>query len=189
MTTHCKVGDKPIVKYKFGDDTKYRIFKSQYAPIDVVTKTTPVEGTGNYNNEGYEVTFYSPNNFKFVSFIVKDWRTVDTGRYIEFQRIACGKNVFGTGVTEIDPNRAITFDYTKKCTPPVDSQRCSIEISHKGIILFQDQGKCPLDYSVQCGKCPDGQHECESNIYPYYCCNSCGETAAKIRSLASKVGR
>jgi hypothetical protein len=185
MPTYCKEGDEPIIKYRFQGDTKDRIHKSRIAPIDVTTKNTPIEGTENYSNDGFQITFYSPNNRSDITIIVRDYRIVDKG-YTSLNFIYCGETKF-RGDIYGEPS-SIRINTSIKCPPP-NSDRCSIEIAHKGIILFRDQGKCPVTFSVQCSKCPDGQHECKSNIYPYYCCTSCADTARKINNIANKMRR
>jgi hypothetical protein len=205
MPTHCSLGDKPIIKYRFKDDTKDRIFKSKYAPIEVITKPLPLEASDGYRAEGFQLTTKefaasTPVSNLYVDF--KLWyfpASVNhpTGKGIT--GLNCGKkwseiprnleiNPYTGGYTSNYLYEIISIDYSKKCPTP-NSERCSIEIKYNGLIIFQDQGKCPVDYSIQCGKCPDGQHECESKVYPYYCCSSCADTAQKIKELASKVGR
>jgi hypothetical protein len=209
MATQCKVGDKPIIKYRFQGDTKDRIFKSKFAPIEVATKELPLESDGNYNGQGFGIGFVPLNgNGTFFWFEVLDFKIFQIPQGVDptwgtTPRIAlrsCGQASFSklsdcsssrsgayvqclntslfNGQYNIDPNR--------KCPTP-KSGRCSIEIKYNGLILHQDQGNCPVSYSVQCGKCPDGQHECESKIYPYYCCNSCAYTAKKINNIANKI--
>ena len=208
MTTHCNQGDKPIIKYRFQGDTKDRIFKSKYAPIDVEIKEAPANATENNNREGFALKYTVTGS---VEYVVTDYILFKTPSGVfgvnapEFTyRLAwlgCGQKQYKKSTSECTGYLRYTncleaivwtdnfvVDPTVKCPSPLP-RRCSIIVKHKGIILLEDQGNCPVSHSVQCGKCPDGQHECESNIYPYYCCNSCGETAAKIRSLASKVGR
>lgn len=213
MTTHCNQGDKPIIKYRFQGDTKDRIFRSRYAPIEVQAKETPVEGSDKYSNEGYKLKFVNPSNPNFVGeYIVLDYQIFEVSNSffggdpntVRYQAafIFCGEKGHtknGLPCTGYLPyvnclrdynvsTRSPIIDTTVRC-PNSSSKRCSIIIEHKGIIVFQDQGNCPATYSVQCGKCSDGQHECESKIYPYYCCNSCADTANKIRNLASQVGK
>ncbi|BAZ50131.1 hypothetical protein NIES4103_27450 [Nostoc sp. NIES-4103] len=197
MPTHCNTGDKPVIKYRFQGDTKDRVFKTKFAPVTVDIKEQPIN-SGSYASEGMKINYIITDGDKPRSEIVLAYR-VDYynffGGYWGLLTIPCGatKQNFPANPTDtgrgvaIYPN-SIVVDTSVKC-PVAANKRCSIEIKHKGIIIFQDQGNCPVTYSFQCGNCPDSQHECESKIYPYYCCNSCADTANKIRNLASKIGK
>ena len=211
MTTHCNVGDEPIIKYRFQGDIKDRTFKSRYAPVEVITKDVPLESEGNYNGQGFGIGFVPLNgNGTFFWFNILDFKIFQTPRslpdpYGWVPRIAlryCGQSAF-TKVPNCnsDPlypyfncldtllfSGSYQLDANRKCPTP-KSGRCSIQVLYKGLIIHQDQGNCPVTYNVQCGRCPDGQHECESKIYPYYCCNDCADTAKKIKAIASKVGK
>ncbi|MBH8563764.1 hypothetical protein I8748_16460 [Nostoc sp. CENA67] len=210
MTTYCNQGDSPIIKYKFQGDTKDRTFRSKYAPIEVITRETPINSSDDYREDGYAIDPFPGNSSR-------NWATVRDHKYFfipgdrwqgfngsPHQVAIVGCN--GTGFAKVaDCGAHPAYAYcdclvtsvaggvplvnTSIICPSSKNKRCSIEIKYNGIILFQDQGNSPVNYSVQCGKCPDSQHECESKVYPYYCCNSCAETANKINNLASKVGK
>ncbi|BAZ54180.1 hypothetical protein NIES4103_68650 (plasmid) [Nostoc sp. NIES-4103] len=206
----CEEGDKPIVKYRFLGDTKDRIYRSKLSPIEVNIKETPINSSSDYKDDGYGLNIFpntNPNNFSPVRdhkffFIPGDlWQGFNGSPYqvaimgctsTSFAKVAnCNAHPAMAYCNCLVTSAAASYVTTNpniKCSSS-RNKRCSIEISYKGIILFQDQGNCPVTYSVQCGKCPDGQHECESKVYPYYCCNSCADTASKIRNLASKVGK
>lgn len=210
MPIYCDEGDRPIIKYRFQGDTKDRTFKSKYASIEVITKETPIGSSSDYREEGYAIDPF-PNNSSRNWIIVRDHKffTIPGNLWQGFNGsphqvaiIGCGQTTF-TKVANCSAHIAMSYcdclvtsiadsyiliNTDIKCDT-AKNKRCSIEIKHKGLIIFQDQGNCPVTYSVQCGKCPDGQHECESKIYPYYCCNSCADTASKIKKLASKVGK
>ncbi|RUT08427.1 hypothetical protein DSM106972_015950 [Dulcicalothrix desertica PCC 7102] len=188
MITYCSEGDKPIVKYSFNGVEKK--FKSPKSPITIETKETPIEGSDSYQAEGFTITFYSPNNSRFVEATVLDYKVfkeeIDGILYNSIKWKNCGETSFQSSV-EIDP-QTLTIDATKKC--PIDQQgkvRCSIIIRHQDLIIFQDQGQCPLIYSVQCGNCASGEIECKSNTYPGYCCISCQGTSQRIKNLSNKI--
>jgi hypothetical protein len=197
MPTHCNTGDKPIIKYRFQGDTKDRIFKTKFAPITIDIKEQPIN-SGSYASEGMKINYIITDGDKPRSAIVLAYR-VDYynffGGYWGLLTINCGeaKQSFPANPTAISQGTAIypnsiVVDTSVKC-PVAANKRCSIEINYNGLVIFQDQGNCPVTYSIQCGNCPNDQHECESKIYPYYCCNSCADTANKINNLASKVGK
>ena len=90
-------------------------------------------------------------------------------------------------LAEIDPNQ-VSFDYTKKCPESNDNKnRCSIQVLYQGLVIFQDQGDCPINFSVSCGNCPEGTEEHKTSAYPGYCCMDCASIAAEIRGLTNTV--
>ncbi|MCM0588783.1 MAG: hypothetical protein HEQ35_06985 [Gloeotrichia echinulata IR180] len=182
---YCQQGDKPKVKYKFNDGA-YKIFESKFSPIDVITRSTQAT-SDNYSPEGFQISFYSPNNFKILTAIVKDYRIVNKG-YLEFNSIPCGGDTFTTTGPTIDPS-TIVIDKSVKCPPQKSDENCIIEIKYNAQIIFSDTGKCPVSFTVACGNCPDGTVECKTNYYPVYCCLPCAETAAKINNLANNIRR
>jgi hypothetical protein len=194
---HCNEGDKPTVRYKFGNGG-YRQFKSDYSPIDVTVKSVPIPNTDNYNGVGYRINFYSPNNFTTVEAIVTDHYTYviesetnPDSRY-GITWINCGDTAFqGAGNPYPGVNfrpSSLIIDTTVNCpSSQQKNSRCSIIVTHEGVTIFQDQGDCPIEHEVQCGNCPDGNIECKKSGYPGYCCIPCEELANKIHNLANKV--
>lgn len=211
MTEYCKKGDKPVIKYQFNGGAE-RIFKSKYAPIDVISKETPIIASENYNTKGYGISYIGLNgNGTRSDWVVTDhiifnlpqgvdtiWGTTpriaikrcddksfrkvqDCNSYVAYRYTNC----LDTSLINMQDLR---IDLTKKC-PQETKKRCSIVVLYKGLTIWSDQGDCPISFSVQCGNCPDGQHECESNVYPFYCCSDCAGTAAKINNLVNKYGQ
>jgi hypothetical protein len=189
---YCTDGDKPIVKYKFGDGN-YRYFKSDIAPIEIITKTVPIPNTDNYNNEGFLAQFERADNGTTAGLLLLDYRIEDVppgaqlppnSKYLYFQE--CGDKAFNPGpFVFILPT--LTIDYSVKC-PAARKTRCAIQIkSSDGDLIFQDQGDCACCFEIQCGNCPSGNIECKKSAYPGYCCIPCSDLANKIHNLANKV--
>ncbi len=190
MNEYCNEGDKPIITYSFkGKEKRYKPGK---APITIETKEVPIEMPDNYDAQGYEIQFYSPNNFRNLNIIVLGHKIVppppespEFGDGITW--INCGDKDYQPSPIGIDLS-TLVINRTVKC--PVDKQgkvRCSIIVKHKGNLIFQEQGECPLVYSVQCGNCADGEIECKKPTYPGYCCIPCQDTASRIRNLGDKI--
>ncbi|MBD2503131.1 hypothetical protein [Anabaena azotica] len=197
---YCQSGDKPTVKYKFNNQ-KERIYRSQFSPIEVIAKNLPLEATSTYLNEGFLINYRSVSctNFNCAA-IVHDWYAeTDRFGYGELYYIPCGqtsypKNADGSRrliafltVGKINDQWAFP-NYSIKC-PSTNKQRCSIQILHNGLIIFQDQGDCPVTFSVSCGNCPDGQEEHKTSTYPGYCCMDCASLEAEIRTITNTIRR
>lgn len=182
---YCQTGEKPIIEYSFGQGS-VRKFKSDFAPIDVSSKPAPVESSDNFNSQGYQLNFYSTNNFRDLSIIVKDYKIAisDNPDNSVIRYMNCGETKFQPGVN-FRPSTLIV-NPNIKCPSP-SKNRCSIEVKHKGIIIFQDQGDCPCNFKVQCGDCPEGYIKCQKPLYPGYCCISCSEIRGGIASITTTL--
>ena len=202
----CEIGDKPKIKYKFGQG-KEQTYESQYAPIEVTTKEIPADASDNYNSAGYQIT-----TANYVggtdTIIIVDHKLITIPRKGQFDPpqyylcyILCGQTTYtkynpcSSTQAEIDCNTtysrlvsetSFTINPLIKC-PSANKKRCSIEVKFNGLIIFQAQGDCPCSYSVQCGSCPEGSHECKHQAYPGYCCVPCKETGEKLKNIASSV--
>lgn len=186
---YCGENDKPIVKYKFGTGG-YRRFKSDYSPIEVDVKQAPVENTGEYESEGYELSFVSPNNSnRVLVYTVLDYKYIPLPEYGqdygEMRMQQCGESKMAEFGPVCDP-RTITINPNIHC-PVAGKNKCSIQIQYNGSVIYQDQGDCLCEFEVQCGNCPSGYIECKTNKYPGYCCIPCQGTAAKIHNLANNI--
>lgn len=184
----CQSGDSPTVEYKFGNGSLRR-YKTELAPIEVQSKLAPVEGSNNFSNDGFEFSFVPGGSGGVRSTgIIRDYRLFESiaarvnfgENFSGIEFIGCGQTRFGN-TTSCDVTSFI-INTSKKCPSP-QIQRCSIEIKHKGIIIFQDQGDCPCIFQIQCGKCPEGSIECSKPTYPGYCCLSCSEIKSEIKSM------
>lgn len=72
--------------------------------------------------------------------------------------------------------------------PPSTDSKCEIRISHNGLLLYSDRGKCPIPFEVLCGEqCPEGTTKCFSTNYPGYCCLPCSEIKQEIKAIASQI--
>jgi hypothetical protein len=192
--SYCNEGDKPTIKYKFSGQNE-KTFKSEFAPIDVITKTIPIEGTDNYSNSGFLIRFRSGScNGLTCQLIVHDY-------YIQYQApegspriyyIPCGETKFSSSAWfsinrgEIEPGKLVQVDTSVRCSTS-NNQRCSIQILHNNMLLFSDQGNCPVTFTVSCGNCPPGTEEHKTNTYPGYCCLDCQSIASEIRGIANTV--
>lgn len=206
--TYCKAGDKPQIKYKFGNGNE-RIYKSEFAPIEVIQKGIPVDAKDEYSAEGYGITVNS-SNFNGTAIVVSHEEFVlpPNPDYFPFSGGAtflflmyCGQTSYYKSnpctslvskalgcVASAYPLGSYTINPNARC-PIANNQRCSLLVKHKGIIIFQDQGDCPLSISVQCGNCKEDSHECNHQAYPGYCCVPCKETGEKLKNIASSIRR
>lgn len=187
---YCGESDKPIVKYKFGEG-KYRRFKSEFSPIEIITKTVPIDETDNYNGEGYQISFYSPttdDNFEpIVTNHKVEYIFTDYYGWIHIISFAnCGYKELQPGLS-YEPSTLVINPNIKCPIEQALKNRCSIIILHKGIIIHQDQGDCNISVEVQCGNCPENSIECKTSNYPGYCCIPCVPTANKIDNLSNSV--
>lgn len=201
----CDSGDKPTIIYSF-DGGSERIFKTDLSPIEVTIKNIPVDATGNYNREGFELRFTRENDgsgyltyaYDYYTFAIPGGSPISTN-YIAWW--ACGQSGFGkrspcTANYEVYGNCALNIqNYVPgsavinraiKC-PTAIGNKCSIIISHNGQSIHKDQGACPTIYDVQCKRCPEGTCECKTPIYPGYCCLDCSTTAASIRTITNEL--
>lgn len=206
--TYCQAGQKPIIKYKFGQSAE-RIFNSRYSPIDVSVKSVPLGGTDNSNPDGYGLGFIPGNgNGSYYWFTVTDHQIFEIPRSVpdpygwtprialkecgqaDFTRISsascAGLNLYTNCLQTRFLSSELTIDTNRKC-PTSDKQRCSLEVSYKGLIIFQAQGDCPCTFSVQCGDCAEDEIKCEKPGYPGYCCIKCSEIVGEIKSITSAV--
>jgi hypothetical protein len=209
MTEYCKTGDKPKIKYKFANG-KERIYQSDFSPVEVIQKEIPAEAEEEYKNVGYRIEVKAVNGYIDIVVVAHKEIFLPGGVIPEFPfggrflfLMTCGETSYKKespcnrpfsqaidclyGGFNLNPGSYI-IDPTIHCPIP-NKQRCSILVKHKGIIIFQDQGDCPLSISVQCGNCPEDMHECTHQAYPGYCCVPCKETGDKLKNIANKVGR
>lgn len=189
---YCQEGDKPTIKYKFSGQNE-KIHFSEYAPIDVVTKEIPVEGTQNYVNDGFGIAFRSGSCSGLTcNFVVQDYYIeYPPGDFAKVFIMPCGQTTFSNSATsinrgEIVPGQLLIVNPNQKCPAP-GKKRCSIQVLYNNILVFSDQGDCPVSFSVQCGNCPPGTEEHKSPAFPGYCCLECENIASQIRQIAATV--
>ncbi|BAY89658.1 MULTISPECIES: hypothetical protein [unclassified Tolypothrix] len=199
--SYCKAGDKPTVRYKFGTGNE-KTFKSPYAPIEVITKNTPVDATSNYNQQGFRIGLSSINAGN-IGLIITDYKFVTAQGILCFIWKACGEYSWGTGSScpagSIElaagcPAHLVTaysasfyeFNTNVKCPSP-NVDKSSIEVRYNGLTIFQDQGNGTVTFDVQCSNCPDGQCECKTSEYPGYCCSDCNSLTGEIATIKSAV--
>lgn len=184
--SYCETGDKPVIFYKFGNGNEKR-YQFDFAPIDIITRNQPIGTTSNFNGDGYQISFFSPNNGINLSFIVKDYYLNYASTYNghpALMFLGCESTGFTAG-PNVDVS-SITKNYTIKClTPDVGANEYLIEISYNNLQIFQDKGDAPVTFDVQCGKCPQGFCEYKIPKYPGYCCLDCAYTAASIRFITN----
>ncbi|MEH1940093.1 MAG: hypothetical protein V7L01_07740 [Nostoc sp.] len=197
--TYCNTGDKPKVTYRFNNGSPVDV-QMQSGPIDVQTGTAPNDHTSNYNGDGYQITFNSPQALNgTISLTVVDYKVdyvnkgeFDSGTGYYLQYIGCGDTKFPTlssgvnGIKMSSPN--VNINASAKCpVPNKDDEKCEIKILSDGAVLFRAEGECPVSFTVACNRCPVGTCECKSDSYPGYCCNDCASTASKLRAIASEL--
>lgn len=196
---YCKSGEKATVNYSFKGVSKSYVVAANNTPIDVNTYQKRINAGGTFSTGGFTVRFYSPNNRATVAWAVHDYLVYPSPDFdygVNYEGISpwfCGDFDFlrdadgkprGTGVDITTIERLST----PTCTAPLTANRCSIEVKSKGIIIFQDQGECPVSFNVICGEdCPSGTLKCPQSGYPGYCCLPCDEIAAGIKAITTHV--
>lgn len=202
----CQVGDKPTVKYKFAGQSEKR-YKSQFAPIEIIQKTVPIPASGNYNPQGFGLRVWPVNIGEYVTGIVLDYEIFHNPNYPFFDTVSsipCGEKDYHVlspadckyygreyvkcrlDCYDIDPTKEVSIDRTVHC-PVFMEEKCSIQVLYNNLVIFQDQGNCPLEVEIICGDCEQGYIRCETHKYPGYCCLPCKSTAAKINNLANRI--
>jgi hypothetical protein len=202
----CQIGDKPTIKYKFAGQSEKR-YKSQLAPIELIQKSVPIPASNNYNRQGYGLRVWPVNIGQYVTGAVLDHEVFHSPYYPFFDTVSsitCGVKDYTilspqdcenarleyakcrADCYDIDPSKTVTIDNTVSCPVPME-EKCSLQVLYNNLVIFQDQGNCPLEAEIICGNCADGEIECKTTKYPGYCCIPCASTAATINNLASKI--
>lgn len=199
---HCKAGDKPTVKYWFQGQSQ-KEYRSEFSPIDIITKEVPIDASANYSNEGFVARFRADpctNGYQCAA-LWKDFEIYHPNPGVPpiVFYIPCGdtswsrandgsRNYFILNRGRWDTENWVLVDTSQKC-PQTVNKRCSIQVRYNGLVIFQDQGNCPITYSVSCGNCPNGQEEHRISKYPGYCCMDCSVIKNEIKSIASVLKR
>ncbi|MFP5270322.1 hypothetical protein [Coleofasciculus sp.] len=174
--SYCKNFSRAIVEYEFKgeENSQIRRFETEKTPFEVTTGSIPVFASDNYDPSGFEIYFYSPNNYGWIRSRVIDFiiyesttKTWDGLPYAGIARLGCGKTdyqrasdgtITGTGIRP----STLEIDKSIKC-PQAMGNTCHIKIFYKGEVIHQDQGKCPLSYNVDCDPCPPNTIKCVEN--------------------------
>ncbi|MEH2287166.1 hypothetical protein [Nostoc sp.] len=198
--SYCNSGDKVTVTYVFGDK-QTSVFKTSQSPIEVATENYQDNSTSNFDANGFQITFNSPQGqYGTITAVVTDYSIEFydfgafhpyTGYYINLVR--CGETSFPP-ITEGDKGAKmsdlnLTIDRTVKC-PIVRSTSglCEIKVLVGGKTIFSAHGKCPVTFDVACGDdCPEGFCKCKSLGYPGYCCLDCAVVASEIHSITQSL--
>lgn len=196
---YCKAGEKATVNYSFKGVEKSYAVAANNTPIDVNTYQNRINATGNFNPQGFRLRYYSPNN-----------RSTPDGAVLAYQIFPSLDYDYGVNYEGISVWNCGAFDFTRnpdgslngagcdistiytdnsmKCASPLTGNRCSIEVKRNGIIIFQDQGECPVSFDVVCGEgCPTGTLKCPQSGYPGFCCVPCTEIATGIKAITTHV--
>ncbi len=190
----CNKGDKPVVKYKFGEGG-WRTFKSEVSPIQITQKSVPIPSTDGYNHEGFVITTNIYNYSQpTISVVVRDYRVDEilphqpfyggSNRYVSLQ--LCEDEALPKVAAYAFDMSTFVVSHETKCAD-AKKQRCSIQVFGESGLIFQDQGDCPCVSEVQCGNCPDEHIECKASHYPGYCCVPCASTSNAIHNLANRI--
>jgi hypothetical protein len=176
---NCPVGSRFILKFTLGNKKFNFEIPKLSSSVSVEAYSKPVEATENYNPVGYRITYYSPNNGRFISTTVIDYMIISsppgsTWPFIVYSwpchLPGFARDVNGNLVgANIDPP-TLTINTSITCPVP-RINRCFIEVKDiAGNIVFRNQGDCPATYEIQCGDCPPGTCKCQCKKFPGYCC-------------------
>jgi hypothetical protein len=196
---YCQSGDKPTLTYRFQGQGEKK-YRSEFSPIDVITKDIPVDGTSNYRDEGFGTSFRADNCSSFeCRGVLKDFEIYQPipNQPAILYFIPCGASTWARradGSRDFyilnrgfwDASGWVGIDRNQKC-PSVNSKRCSIQVQFNGLTIFQDQGNCPVSFNVKCSNCPPGQHEVKTNTYPGFCCLDCAAIKTEIAIIKNAV--
>ncbi|MEH2456537.1 hypothetical protein [Nostoc sp.] len=188
--SYCNLGDKATITYQFAKEQPIT-YESNISPIDITTDKASPSTTGNYNSQGYQITFNSPQGaYAQIQFTVIDYQLYTIGGNNFIRWIPCGsvsfpKNPDGSlagGATITSP---LVIDTSVHCpTVAIDDNKCEIKVLNSGKILFSAQGNCPVTFNVACGdECPNGYCKIDCETYPGYCCISEAEIQGFINRL------
>ncbi|MEQ9355117.1 hypothetical protein [Coleofasciculus chthonoplastes] len=199
--SYCNNSVKALVTYTFkGESNSKKRFETKKTPIEVEAGSKPIPAGENYNAEGFEIYFYSPNNRRWIRSIVQDYLIYpisSPGRYSQynyagiamwgcgqsdFQRVSDG-TVVGPGI-DVD---SLQIDTSVKCpVPPVPMESiCHLKVLHQGIVIHQDQGECPVNWTIDCDPCPPNTIRCVEGGKVR--CVPCSELLNPLKQITSKL--
>ncbi|MEQ9373283.1 MAG: hypothetical protein RIG63_30310 [Coleofasciculus chthonoplastes F3-SA18-01] len=191
---YCSGAESAVVVYSFGD-TKEKTFKTKLTPIEIEAGNIPLDASENYDSSGFEVYFYSPNNRRWARATVLDYTI--TGYYSYYNAHTIGlwycnapdyqRNEDGSIVTTLVYLDTLQIDTSVKCPKPPEPAECKahLKILHGGKILYQDQGKCPVNYKVNCDPCPPNTIRCVEGGKVR--CVPCSEFLNPLKQITSKL--
>ncbi|BAT56381.1 hypothetical protein NOS3756_53860 [Nostoc sp. NIES-3756] len=203
MSLYCQVGDKPKVIFRKNGDIQDNTYYSPSSPINVTV--TPLDNP-NLNGETYAWNFSTNLNprttleqlpfraiGKLTDFRVTGVISTDTvnGQQVanygaEF-RDGNGNLITGSAVGYLGDTPKLAKILLPNTNKPPE-QICKLEVKDTSQnILFSASGKCPINYQVACGNCPDGYIECKTDSYPGYCCIPCSELRNGIAAATSAL--
>lgn len=195
---YCSGAESVVVRYTFGDASREKIFKTKLAPIQVETGNRPLNASENYDPNGFKVVVWSPNNRRWLDTVVLDYQV--TGFYDYYNAHTMGFWLCGTPDYQRNQDGSITsavvyldtlqIDTSVKCPKLVEeSVKCKayLKIFNDSKILYQDQGDCPINYSVDCDPCPPNTIKCKKNGKVR--CVPCSEFLNPLKQITSTVKR
>jgi len=145
--SYCNPGEKPTITYTFGNGTQ-RKHISNVSPVEVTT--------GNANETGSRIRIES-YAYGCNESPCKRVRGVFPGE-VGTQNIPYIVVTFCDGTDYlllVKENASIQYIDGEKCS--VADNTCKIEVKNtSGAVIFRDIGQCPINYDVQCGRCPEG---------------------------------
>ena len=183
---YCNNNEKATVSYSF-NGTQNANFETT-GSIEISTGIENNSGS-NYNPNGYQITFYSPNNYKNIIAVVTDYQLVDTGQGGDYKYTIKLRDCDGVWGNETLAHNNLVFDTSVHCPGTKnDSSNCFIKVTKNGAQIHKATGKCPVNFTVACGdNCPDGYMRCEKPEYPGYCCIPCDEIRNGIVAAISEI--
>jgi len=187
--SYCNIGDKPKVYFQFNNEGQ-QIYQSNVAPIDVSSQTVPLNVSSQYNTNGYQITFNSPQGaYGQIQIVVVDYQLFTYQGVNYIYGIPCGETSFPAKTPEYGAviTSPVVIDTTVHCPPSNTKKKCNIQVFNSGSVIFQAQGDCPVTFQVACGNCPGGQMESSSPNYPGYCCLDCGSIEGQLSQLINQI--
>ena len=208
--SYCADKDKATVIYRFKDKLEKRyVIEQENLPVEVrkenIKRSSGVITSFNQDYDGEEITTHDftieapsdvPSDVEVEAYLI-------SGTWDDHGSIGSYSTGYGIVTTfEGEPiligtsrsiNGTVTNEQPVHCYVQLQidwryEDGCKLVVSHKGNILYEEEGECPLEFNVVCDDdCPPGYLKCKSDKYPGYCCLPCKETAFKIQNLGAKI--
>jgi len=198
--SYCNNSHKAVVTYTFeGKSDLKKRFETEKTPIEIETGSKPIPASENYTPEGFEIYYYSPNNRRWLRLVVQSYviyPSIAASYYSRYNYAGishwfCGESDFrrnedgtlsGPGI-DVD---SLQIDKSVNCPVPMENI-CHLKVFHQGVIIHQDQGKCPVSYTVDCDPCPPGTIRCVKGGKVR--CVPCSEFLNPLKQITSKLER
>ncbi len=111
----CSKGDNPKITYNFNNGAN-KVYMPSFSPVEIITNDKPIDATSNYNPEGFQITFESPQArlgtivitvADYMIFFYPGGNQFDSYRGYYIAIMGCGSTSF----SKPSSPRGIPYDY------------------------------------------------------------------------------